>query len=122
MAIQYTLQAEDDLMLVTASGHDDSLEDTIAYGMAVLGACLENQCTRVLCDERELEYRLSTIDTFQLAETAVRAAPKLVRIAIATGPENLEDAAFYETVAKNRGLSVKIFQNLDAARDWVREE
>ncbi len=119
MAIEYSFKPQGELMLVTASGHDDSLEDTIDYGMAVLKACLENQCTRVLCDERELEYRLGTVDTYQLAETAVQAAPKLVRIAIVIGPENLEDAAFYETVAKNRGLSVKVFQEMNEARKWL---
>lgn len=122
MAIAYSFHPEKNYLLVTASGFDESLEDTIGYGMAVLEACLEHQCTRVLCDERDLEYRLSTIDTFQLAEAAVQAAPKLVRIAIATGPDNLEDASFYETVAKNRGLSVKVFQELVEARDWVRGE
>jgi len=119
MAIAYSFHPEKNFLLVTASGFDESLEDTIGYGMAVLEASLEHQCTRVLCDERDLEYRLGTIDTFQLAETAVQAAPKLARIAIVTEPENLESASFYETVAKNRGLSVKVFQEMEKARAWL---
>ena len=72
-------------------------------------------------DERELEYRLDTMDTFQLAENAARVVPQLMRIAIFTNPSTMDDAFFFETVAVNRGLSVKVFPSLKEARGWLQE-
>jgi len=121
MAIDFQIRIEDDLVFAAASGYDENLEEALDYNRAVLQACIEHDCSRILTDERELEYRLDTVDTFELATQAARAVPSLTKIAIATGPSNQADADFYETVAVNRGLSVKFFPDLDSARAWLNK-
>lgn len=121
MPITYTMQVENNLLVVHASGEDKSLEDTQAYGQAVLTRALAENCCRVLCDERNLRYRLSTIDTFALAATLAEVAPHIARVAIVCTPACFSDARFWENVAVNRGLSVCAFKDLDRARAWLAE-
>ena len=119
MAIRYEMTVEDDLLFVVASGFDVSLEEVQAYGMAVIGAAVEHQVTRILCDERELEYRLGTMDTFQAAKFLADYAPRVGRSAIVCNADSVRDARFWEDVSRNRGLQAAVFTDLPAARAWL---
>lgn len=121
MTIQYTFKKNGKMLEIKAWGFDDDLEDVLNYNRAVLAAVHKYEADRVLSDERELEYRLGTLDTFELAKFAAEHAPGLGKVAIVFHPEHLADAAFYETVAVNRGMMVKAFQDYDAALAWVKE-
>jgi hypothetical protein len=61
MAITFTHAIENNLLLVSTSGFDGSVEDVAKYGMGVLGLCLESGCLGILCDERSLEYRVGIL-------------------------------------------------------------
>jgi hypothetical protein len=102
-----------------AVGCDDSLDDVREYGKGVVEACRAAGCVRVLCDERELEYKLGAVDTFESAAFIAEYAPHVARIAIVCGPQQLADASFWETVAVNRGLSVRAFRDVPAAEEWL---
>lgn len=120
MAIQYTLIAEEGrLLLVKASGFDESLEEVKQYGLAIVQICKAENYTRVLCDERDLEYRLGTLDTFESAEFLARQAPRLAKIAIVCNEKFTADGHFWETVAVNRGLTVRFFKDMESARQWL---
>ncbi|MFZ5879354.1 MAG: hypothetical protein ACOY0R_08280 [Chloroflexota bacterium] len=119
MSIRYTLKAEGNLLLVEASGFDESLAEVQAYGQAIIEACLAADCSRVLCNETGLEYRLGTIENFQSAEGIAARIHKTVKVAIVCNPKFKADAYFWETVAVNRGMMVRFFQELDTARRWL---
>ena len=121
MAIQYSFSIEDELLVVTASGFDESLDEVLEYGMATIQAALQGNCTAILSDETGLEYRLGTFDTFKAAEALANYAPRLNKAAITCNPQYLQDAQFWETVAVNRGLSVRAFLDIGAARSWLQE-
>jgi hypothetical protein len=121
MVIEYQITVEDDLLRVTAAGSDDSLEEVQSYGMAVIHAALESGCRRVVCDETRLVYSLDTFDTFKYGVFIAAQAPRLARLALVINPDQARDIAFWETVVINRGLQVRIFDNAQAAEDWVRE-
>ncbi len=119
MAIHYTLKTEGDLLLVEAAGFDESLEEVQAYGQAIIQACLAADCSRVLCNETDLEYRLDTFDIFQSAEGIAAQIRKAVKVAIVCHAKFKADAQFWETVAVNRGMLVHFFQDMEAARRWL---
>jgi len=121
MAINYEFQLDGKILIVTAKGKDDNLEQTMSYAHAILTHSIENECTEVLCDERELEYSLSVIDTFELAETASQNARSIKKIAIVCDQKYLKDGNFYETVAQNRGLTVKVLTDYDEAMKWLKQ-
>ena len=122
MAIHYTIKSDGDFLVVEASGFDESLEEVQCYGLAVLNACKQGHYSYVLCNEINLEYRLGTFDTYQAAEFMAAQLPWLGRAAIVCNEKSIDDAKFWETVAVNRGLTVRVFKDVDSARKWLGRE
>lgn len=122
MTISFEAESTDGLLTVTTSGQDDNPEEVIAYGSAVIDLAIRNHASRILCDERNLEYRLGTVDTFRAAEAIAARAPKVARVAIVCKPSDFEDGKFWETVAVNRGLEARFFTDIDKARIWVLKD
>ena len=119
MAIEYNLEIENNLLRVTASGKDDNLEQVQEYGMAIIRAAIEHNVSKVLCDEQELEYSLGTFDTYESAKFIAEVAPKVAKVAIICKSDQYDDAHFWETVASNRGLHIRVFKNLSEAEEWL---
>jgi len=122
MAIKYEFEIDGKMLKVSTSGKDDNLEEVESYARAILGLAIEHDCTKIFCDERLLEYSLSTLDTYQLAEAASKVAMLLRKIAIVCDQNYLEDGKFYETVASNRGLTVHVTADYDSALLWLKNE
>lgn len=120
MPISFDHKLEGELLKITTQGSDDSLEDVYRYGMAILGLAIEHQCKLVLCDERNLAYKLSTMDTYELAEIASREAKFVQKIAVICNEKYLQNARFYETVAQNRGLTIRVTSEEEDALNWLR--
>ncbi len=84
----------------------------------------EHHCFRILVDMRAAEIHLATLEIYE--------APQMISDAFA-GKDNpggkvkravvvktdSEDPKFLETVAVNRGQRVRIFQNMDEAKEWL---
>jgi hypothetical protein len=119
MAIDYKIERRGDILFVETQGFDESLEEAIEYNNAVKERAQELGCRKVLCDERDLEYRLSVVDTYQLGEHAAQIANTFAKIAIVTSAPNQEAAEFWENVTKNRGVVARVFYTVAAAQDWL---
>ena len=121
MAIDFRTWAEGETLVAHASGFDESLAEVQAYALAIIEAAVRGRFTRVLCDERDLEYRLRTVDTFKAAEFISEHAPRVAKIALVCNPKGLGDASFWETVAVNRGVTVRVFRERSLANLWLDE-
>ncbi len=121
MAITYISEIKEDMLLITASGRDENVRQVIDYGSAVIDLAVRHGATLVLCDERNLEYALDTFDTFQSAREIADLAPKVARIAIVCGAKFLKDGKFWETVAVNRALQVRVDTDIERAKAWLFE-
>lgn len=110
------------MLVIHASGFDENLEEVQQYGMSIIEACGQYNVTHVLCDETDLEYRLSVIDTFQSAQFIAEQAPVIAKVALVCSEKFIADASFWETVAVNRGLTVRVFKKVEDARYWLNED
>lgn len=119
MAIHYTMTSQDDILMVHTSGFDESLTEVKEYGIALIEACLAGGFTGLLCDERDLEYRLGTFDTYEAAKFISEHAPRMARVALIPNAKYIVDAQFWETVAVNRGLAARIFKDPTTASQWL---
>ncbi len=119
MSIRFTTKTEGDLLEVVASGFDDSLAEVNAYGGAIVAAAVQAGARRVLCNELELTYKLSTIDLYDSAKFIATTAPHVARIAIVCRPDFAEDIRFWENTVVNQGLAMKGFHDLAQARAWL---
>lgn len=121
MGISYQLNVTGGTLSVQASGNDDGPEDVRRYGLAVIEQAVIHGVTRVLCDERALAYTLDTLDTFESAKFIAELAPKVAKVAIVCALRFEQDGRFWETVAVNRGMLVRIFTDYDLASAWIAE-
>lgn len=119
--IQYTFTREENLLIVESSGYDENLDEVMQYGQAVIEECNRGGYSHLMCIETELEYRLGTFDTYELAKAASEHARNMGRAAIVCNTKDIEDAKFWETVAVNRGLTVRVFKDVKSARAWLGE-
>jgi len=122
MAIQNHSIQEGDLLVITASGTAESLQDLLDYSTFVLKEIQRGSCARILLDVAQVEYRLGTMDVFKAAEFTARSASNVKRVALVYDPARIRDAKFWETVVVNRGMDASVFKNHTAARRWLFEE
>ena len=119
MPISFKHEIVGKTLKVYTSGKDDSLEDAINYTLAIIDIAKKQECTKIYCDERQLEYAISIIDTYQLAKKAAEEVKGLRKIAIVCDEKFLDDGKFYETVARNRGLIVFVTTDNEEALEWL---
>jgi hypothetical protein len=120
MAITCRFEYDGEILIVIASGQDESVENTLNYSKIVLDKIHELQCKKVLSDERKLKYSLSVFDTYQLAEKASDMVRGLGKVAIVCSKNDIGDGKFFETVAVNRGMRVLVTSEYQEALDWLK--
>jgi len=84
--------------------------------------CSEQNIPRLLIDVRGMIGRLDTLETFEVAGHELprqEAVRRVLRSAILDRPENIERIRFFETVALNRGLNVRVFADEGLAVEWL---
>ena len=86
----------------------------------------QHNCMQFLADLREAVSAVSTIDIYQQPQaTSAKLASqgqlvhKFRRALVVS--EKLQDAVFFETVARNQGQNVKVFRDIEAAKKWLSE-
>lgn len=121
MSITYESEIKESLLIITASGRDENVQQVIDYGLSIIHLAIENEATHILCDERNLEYALGTFDTYDAAKQIAMYVPRVARVAIVCRPEFLSDGKFWETVAVNRGLQVRIDTDIARCKAWLCE-
>lgn len=119
MAIEYNIQVQGLVLIVIAKGTDETFEQAATYSAAVIEAAISSRCKKILCDERQLDYHLSTFETFNLAEYAAQYAKHVVKIAIVCNSKHLNDGKFYETVSRNRGMIIRVTSDFEEAKLWL---
>lgn len=119
MAIEYTIERSGDVVIVEARGFDEGLEEVLDYNRAIKERAEALGCKKILSIESELEYRLSIVETYELAEQLSDMARGFKKIAIVTGEDNQDAAQFWEDVATNRGIVVRVFYRLEEAEEWL---
>jgi len=93
----------------------EAAAETTAY-------CKEKGIHHLFIDIRGMSGELDTIETYEVAGQGIPSQPntrRLIRSAILDLTENIERIRFFETVATNRGLIVKFFDDKEAAVRWL---
>lgn len=114
---QISSSVNDDILEITVTGEvTKSSMDQLAVEAAVI--IIEHGLRNVLVDIRALKGRLGIMDTYSFVRKPVER-PKM-KGALVDLPENKDYLKFLETTARNAGLSLKCFIDIDAARAWLK--
>ena len=107
--------------VVTGSNTRENVE---AYLRDALRACVEMGCRHLLIEERLDGPRLGTADAYQAVLSAAKSAAEHLSSA-AYVDVNMHDESnmrLAERVAVTRGVPVKMFPSVAAAKVWIAEQ
>ncbi|MBL6983388.1 MAG: hypothetical protein ISR58_19590 [Anaerolineales bacterium] len=119
MSIKFEILDEGNFLKVESSGVCKDLNQLKEYVLAIQNAALALDQDRVFVDETHLEYKLSTMSSFNSGRFVSGLKPQPKKIAVLCRQEGWKDAKFWETVAVNRGTLVKVFRDRESAREWI---
>ncbi len=115
-AENYTFMQEDQCLHVRLTGHQD-LEVLQQLVHDIVDQCMATTCRHVLVDARESTGAMNTVDKYELGMTAASFSMSGIKVACVDMGERTD--YFFETVAVNRGVSVRIFTDYDEAQAWL---
>lgn len=114
---------------VLATG-EFSLKEAKRRFLQVLEAVAEQKCKKVLFDCRKVSGNPETLERFFYGEFAARSVldfeergvSRLTQFAYVLAETVIDPDRFGETVARNRGMDTKVFDNVADALQWLELE
>lgn len=88
---------------------------------AMVNACASEGCPKVLFDCRPMTGDLTVSDRFETGTYGASKIPGHVKIAMLGREDQISADNFFETVARNRGVNVTVFTEIDAALAWLEK-
>jgi hypothetical protein len=121
MAISTRFDDSPGYLLVTNTGGNDTLQDSIEYVDRVFAECKRLGRVALLIDDRQAAHRVATADALAVAEHLQNAlgAKHVERMAVVPGPESLIATDDFAVFMRARGMGFKVFQDIEAARAWI---
>ncbi|MEW6361128.1 MAG: hypothetical protein AB1477_03305 [Acidobacteriota bacterium] len=121
----YRIYFEDrgDYLFVRIEGEFDSVTISNSYWREIGEKCEELKPRRLFVEEDLRQQVDSVADIYQVASEIFHRSLFGIKIAFFdTQPDHHQKNIFAELVARNMGLNVRIFDNKDAAMDWLMSE
>jgi hypothetical protein len=122
MDFQVRVEARDGYVEATLTGVRTPAT-LMAAAEQVTGFCNELKIFKILIDVRQMRGKLDTLETFEIAGHRMPQRPGtrlITKSAILDLPPNMDRIRFFETVAVNRGLNVRVFDDEAAAVEWLQ--
>lgn len=126
MEITLNFRADEELLYVTYSG-DFSLAEAKKLFLETLEAVEKYKAQKILVDGRTITGEIRHMERFfygefvaaEVSKLRSRSDSPLPQFAYVLLPPILDPRRFGETVAVNRGMPVKTFDNLNDALEWI---
>ncbi len=91
------------------------------HPVSMARACQAGSFRRLLMDVREVTGPMESLAYFHQGEEIARAFPTSdTHIAIVGAVDRIEMLMFFETVAVNRGTTLKVFTDIKEAIKWLK--
>jgi hypothetical protein len=88
---------------------------------AMVSACAREGSSKVLFDCRPMTGDMTVSDRFETGAYGGLKIPGGVKIAMLGRGDQISPDNFFETVARNRGVNVTVFTEIDAALEWLKK-
>jgi hypothetical protein len=120
MSYTLTIREEPQYLYIQATGAR-SRAMVFSLTKDCVAECKQRGYGRVLVDIQRLEGALGALDAFHLVTSdmaQIRQGYRL-KVAISDLPANKDRLRFFENVAFNNGLDLRVFSDVDAALKWL---
>ena len=84
--------------------------------------CRQTGYRRVLADARDHLGAIDVVDLHQIGELISREIPGGCRVAVVVSIARLAMDRYLETVAVNRGVSFRLFTDMEDANQWLNSQ
>ena len=126
MGMVIEISIEHGFLRVRVTG-EFSLDSAKEITVEVLNAVVHNKIDKVLVDAREVTGALSALDRYLLGDFVADVVhrfsgpgvPRTTKFATVARPPILDGSRLAETVARNRGIFVKVTEDPEEAREWL---
>jgi len=122
MALEYDIEVDGELLIVTTRGFDDGVDEAVAYGETIISCCAENKCNKILVDESQMTAVLDNIGQYEMVQRLISLVPYQFSIAMVVNPANYQETSFGTMVAANRGIHIKTFKSRKLASEWLQQQ
>jgi hypothetical protein len=114
-----TVTLDEDLGIVRIESYGDvTAEDLKATLASALRIHQERGFTRGFVDATKVTSYPSTFSIHDFGLQAVESISR-IKVAIAAPTGKLNDPVFFETVLRNRGINIRVFDSPEAALGWL---
>ena len=98
---------------------ENSISNVQAYLYDIVQVSRERDCYRFLIEEQLQGPRLDVDQIFSIASEGAMGGLGMFHAIAFVDPKMGEMAYFAETVAMNRGMPVRVFQDVEEAKAWL---
>ncbi len=121
MMIEYDVVPGDAYVSVCGRGEMRSVKDIAGYAWSMINDVLKTDSRKVLLDDTGIIGEMNTIDGYDAAVSIANefGRARTIRCAIVPSAERMQGLRFFETVARNRGLMVRVFATTEEAENWL---
>ncbi|MGH8688994.1 MAG: hypothetical protein ACREVQ_14925 [Burkholderiales bacterium] len=115
------VRAKDGIVWAIVRGRR-SLDTVLEAGRDIMKACAELNLKKALVDVRGLEGQLEPVDSFEVTSRhypAMRDRRVITHCAIVDRKGSEANHAFFENVAVNRGLNLRVMTEPEAGLAWL---
>ena len=120
MSAGFTLEPRDGYLYVSLDpGFEMTPPSMTSVWTAICETCRELGLSRALAEGDGVVRRLTPMESFDIAELAARLLPGLSLACVFRGYVPDEQSRFFQDTAKNRGVRMEFFQDLNAALRWL---
>jgi SpoIIAA-like len=122
--MSYHLQIEEHpKYLHAAASGANTAENVLRFLREAYEACLKRQASAVLLEMRFEGPSLDTGSIYSVIAQRSDTGKQMRKIAYVAQPDReVTKSKFAETVAINRGVNVRLFSDVDAARKWLESD
>lgn len=121
MLYDLQIEKESDFLSVKISGIRNS--NTISKAAKeIIETCKINKCLKVIIDVRELEGRMSILESYMFVSrefTHLKQFSSLEKAAVVDNKESKKRLKFFERTANSFGFNLRTFVEPDEAREWM---
>lgn len=86
----------------------------------IMKECKKREINKVLMNGFYVTGNISTLERFNIAKVYAKSfSGSNIKFSMVANTEIINPNSFFETVASNRGVNVRVFTDLDEARKWL---
>lgn len=119
--VEFEIESSEHYLLVIARGELSGVADIVDYTLSMAEAVIASAPQRVLLDHRKITGPQDLYISYEVVRNAeeLNSMMKMVRWAVVANPDRIEHARLFETIARNRGFSLLVFETIEEAEEWL---